>query len=125
MGQEISSTISAVVILKSKTGQSLAHTEVPITSENIENFKPTSETITRATKRLEELGFNVQPSPITLTLLGKTTLFEKVFKIKLTIDRDETTGSEIVHANRELLIPDSLKDVVEKVVFSEPPEFFP
>lgn len=125
MDREISSIISAIAILKSKTGLSLARAEIAITAENIEEFKPTQETMTRAIQRLQELGFDVQPSAVTLTLLSKPALFEDVFKVKLTIKKDEQTGGIIVHPDRELVIPSSLKDVVEKVVFPEPPEFFP
>lgn len=125
MGQEISSIISAEAILKSKSGRSLARADVAITAENIEEFTPAAETIAEATRRLQELGLTVQPSAVTLTLLGKPAQFEKVFKVKLILKKDEPTGGIIVHPDGELVIPDSLRDVVEKVVFPEPPEFFP
>lgn len=125
MGQEISSTISAEVILKSKSGRSLARMDVAITAKNIEEFTPAAETIAKATRRLQKLGFTVAQSGVTLTILGKPAQFEEVFRVKLTLKKDEPTGGIIVHPDGELVIPDSLRDVVEKVVFPEPPEFFP
>ncbi len=124
MVQEVSSTISAEAILKSKSGRSLAREDVAITAENVEEFTPVAETVTEATQRLQELGFKVAQSGVTLTILGKPTQFEKVFKVRLTLEKDETTGDLMVNPERELVIPDSLRDVVEKVVFPERPEFF-
>ena len=125
MGQEISSTISAEVILKSKSGRSLASTDVAVTAENIEEFTPPAETITKATRGLQKLGFTVAQSGVTLTILGKPAQFEEAFRVKLTLKKDEPTGGIIVHPDGELVIPHSLRDDVEKVVFPEPPEFFP
>ena len=125
IGQDSSVIISAEVILKSKSGRSLARAGIAITAENIEEFSPAPETITEATRRLEELGFTVSQSGVTLTLLGKQLQFEEVFRTKLTLEKDEPTGGIIVHPSGELVIPDSLSNTVEKVVFPEPPEFFP
>ncbi len=124
MGQE-TSIISAEAILKSKSGRSLARADVPITAENIEEFTPEAKTIAEATRRLQELGFTVEQSGVTLTLLGKPAQFEEVFRVKLTLKKDESTGGIIVSPDGELVIPDSLRDIVEKVAFPEPPEFFP
>ena len=125
MGQETSSLISAEAILRSKSGRSLARPDAVITAENVSEFTPTSETIAEATRCLQELGFTVSQSGVTLTLLGKAAQFEEVFRVKLTLKRDKPTGGIIVNPESELVIPDSLRGVVEKVVFPEPPEFFP
>jgi hypothetical protein len=116
--------ISAEAILKSKTGQSLALTDASITAENIEEYRPAAETIAEATRRFEELGFTVPQSGVTLTLLGQPAQFEAVFSVKLTIEKDKQTGSIVVHTESEPVVPDSLRDVVEKIVFPEPPESF-
>ena len=76
IGQDSSVIISAEGILKSKSGRSLARAGVAITAENIEEFSPAPETITEATRRLEELGFTVSQSGVTLTLLGNQLQFE-------------------------------------------------
>lgn len=124
MNQETSKVISAEAILKSKSGRSLARADVAITAENIEEFTPAAETIAQATQRLQKLGFKVVESGVTLTLQGKPAQFEEVFRVKLTLKKHEPTGNIVVHPEGDLVIPDSLRDVVEKVVFPEPPEFF-
>lgn len=117
--------ISAEVILKSKSGRSLVGKDVAITAENIEDFAPAPETVARATRGLQRLDFTVVQSGITLTIMGSPQQFETVFKVEITVEKDEETGNIIVHPEGEAAIPESLKDVVEGVVFPEPPEFFP
>lgn len=117
--------VSAEAILKSRTGRSLNSPAAAITSENVEDFTPAPETVAEATGRLRELGFSVAPSGVTLTLLGEHALFEEVFQVKLTPRKDEETRATTVHPEGEPRIPDSLRGIVEKVVFPEPPELFP
>jgi hypothetical protein len=124
MGQERSSIISAEVILKSQSGRSLAQSGGAVTADNIEEFKPAAETMAEATQRLQALGFTVRPGGVTLTLLGSPAQFEDVFRVKLTIEKDERTGGMRVRPDGVLVIPDELRDIVEAVVFPEPPEFF-
>lgn len=125
MSQQTSPIISAEVILRLKSGRSLAHPKMAITSKNVNEFTPAAETIAEATRRLQKLGFTIAQSGVTLTIMGEKKQFEEVFKTKITLKKDEPTGGVIVHPKGELLIPDSLRDIVEKVVFPEPPEFFP
>jgi hypothetical protein len=117
--------ISAEAILRSRTGRSLARADEPVTAENIEEFSPSKETVTEATWRFEELGFVVSQSGVTLTLLGEPSLFEKVFGVSLTVEEGEQTRGITVRPEGDPVVPDSLKDVVEEVVFPEQPEFFP
>jgi predicted amino acid dehydrogenase len=117
--------ISAEAILKSKSGRSLARACVPITAENVEDFAPAAKTIAEAMRHFRELGFAVTHAGMTLTLVGKPVQFEKVFGVKLALKKHRQTGDMTVMPDRGLVIPDSLKDFVEEVVFPEPPEFFP
>lgn len=119
-----SSLISAEVILKTKSGRSVYSRDVAITSKNIKEFQPTEETINDAANRLRELGFTVLKGDITLTVIGEPTLFEKVFKIKLTLKKNEKATNIVVNPDEELVIPDSLSDSVEKIVFVPSPEFY-
>jgi Pro-kumamolisin, activation domain len=116
------SILSAEVILKSGSGRSLAKDDVAITSENVEDFRPKQETVKEAIHHLQKLGFNVSQKGITLTITGELPQFEKVFKVKLSTKK-APAGVE-VHASKELSIPSSLSNTVEKVVFVSPPEFF-
>lgn len=114
--------VSAEVILKSKSGRSLASGDVAITSDNIEEFRPTQESIKKATQGLQKLGFTVSQGGVTLTIVGEQKLFEEVFKVKLTTKK--VAGGIEVRANTEASIPHSLSDIVEQVVFIPPPELY-
>jgi subtilase family serine protease len=118
------SSISAEVILKSKSGQSMVRTEASITSENIEEFRPSDLVINDATEHLKQLGFAVSSNGLTLTIEGEKSLFEKVFKVKLTVEKDEETGRIKVHSNKEPSVPGRLSDTIEKIVFVPPPTLF-
>jgi len=124
MNVELSNTISAEAILKSKYGRSIADTNVAITTENVEEFLPANKTIVTSTRIFQDLGFEVFVSDVTLSLTGNPSLFEKIFRVKLTITKDERTNSVIVCPDGELVIPGELKDFVEKIFFPEPPELF-
>jgi subtilase family serine protease len=115
-------SISAEVVLKSKSGRSLVDEDVPITSDNIEEFSPTEDTIKEAIHRLQQLGFTVPQTGVTLTIVGNQTQFEKVFGIKLALSNDKQKYGISIHSDREPVIPDSLKDIVEKLVFISPPK---
>lgn len=119
-----SSLISGQIILKPKSGGSVYSRNVAITSKNIKDFQPTEETINDAANRLRDLGFSVLKGDITLTIIGEPTLFEKVFKVKLTLKKNEKASSVVVNPDEELVIPDSLSNSVEKIVFVPSPEFY-
>ena len=118
------SPISAEVILKSNSGRSMVSSEVPITSENIEEFRLSVQVINYVTRYLKQLGFAVSSNGLTLTIEGEKSLFEKVFKIKLTMEKKGGTARIRVSLNKEPSIPDNLTEVVEKIVFTPPPEYF-
>ena len=119
-----SEEISAEVIVKSRSGRSLTDVDAVVTAETLEEFAPAPETVAKATTRLQQLGFTVVHTGVTLTILGGKKLFEDVFTVQLTLKKDEKTGSVLVHPKGDISIPKSLKNVVEDVVFPEPPEFF-
>jgi hypothetical protein len=116
------SSISAEVILKSHGDRSMASNEAPLTSQNIENYRPSKKLIDDTIGRLKKLGFDIFPSDFTLTIVGKKSLFEDVFKIKL--GEDERNKRINLQADKEATIPPTLSDVVEKVVFTPQPQFF-
>ncbi len=115
--------ISAEVILKTKNGKSMINEDIPITSENIEQFQPSPDTIENATSILEKLNFTVFNNNYTLTIQGKAELFEKVFNAKITVEKNTFTGKTTIKPDRELNIPDTLDNIVEGVVFTPPPDF--
>ena len=116
--------ISAEAILRSRTGRSLAHPDEPITAENLEAFSPSEQTLAVAIRRLRELGFEVAPSGVTLTILGEPVLFERVFGIKLALEGNAQEGFTTVRSAGHPVIPEALEGLVEEIVFPEPPELF-
>ena len=87
-------TISAEVMLKSKSSKSMIDTEADkITSQNIEQFRPDLKTVEATKYKLQELGFEVPSyAGVTLTILGKPELFEKVFNVNLTLSDSKVEG---------------------------------
>ena len=120
-----SAVISAEVILKSGTGRSLSTPGAEITSATVKEYLPTPETVAKAKHELETLGFHVNQIGVTLTIVGEPGRFERVFGLRLRSEKHPQTGQTTVQAEGDVAIPASLRDVVETVVFPEPPEFFP
>ena len=112
------SLISAEVILRSKSGHSLVSEDTAVTSANVEEFYPSAETINNAASKLKSLGFDVSPSAISLTIIGKPVLFERVFDTKLATAK--TREGTVINFDKEPRIPSSLENTVEKVIFPPP-----
>jgi hypothetical protein len=115
--------ISAEAVLKSKSNSPLLQEDI-ITSENIKEFIPAQSTIDKATLIFQQLGFLVTSSGVTLTLIAPIEKFEEVFKTKLILNTHPKVGTTAINSSSELILPDSLKAFVEKVIFSETPELF-
>ena len=77
--------VSAEVVLKSRSGQSLVNPGVPVTSTNIAQFTPLQETMDEAVHRLQQLGFTVAASSPTVTIVGTPEQFEAAFAIHLDV----------------------------------------
>ena len=118
------SLISAEVILKWEGGQSLVDADVPITSQNIADFRPSKKLLNDAISRFNKLGFDASSNGFTLTISGRKSLFEEVFKVKLTIDIAKNIRRINVRPETDLSIPHILSDIVERVVFTPPPQLF-
>jgi subtilase family serine protease len=112
------SSVSAEVILRSKSGHSLVSEDAIVTSANVEDFYPSQETINDAASKLADLGFGVSQNALSLTITGRPDLFEKVFNTKLTTTK--TNGSTIINFDKEPRIPSSLENMVERVILSPP-----
>lgn len=116
-------TISAEVILKSKTGKSMFEPGVVVTSENVSDFKPDETSISKVSDILCEMGFKISCGEHSISIEGSKILFEKIFKIKITIGKDKNQTFKIKN-NVPINVPSSLKNYVEKIFFPEPPEYF-
>ena len=116
--------ISAEVILKTESGRSVLKEGIPVISENIEQFQPSNKIIKDASNRLEKLNFTVFNNNITLTIYGKVDTFEKVFNLKLDIEKDTSTGQIKITPNKKVDIPNELTDIIEEVIFTPPPTLY-
>ena len=114
--------VSAEVIFKTRGRRSLLDEETLISAEQIEEFLPEPEAIARSAERFRKLGFTVGEPGVTLTLIGEPERFEKVFRIRIRRAKEEQ-GEVRFHPHGKPVIPRSLTDVVETIVFSEPPDF--
>ncbi len=134
MSEESNPIVSAIVFLKSHSGEILANERKPVTSQNIGKYRPQGNTVVKATQGLQNLGFTVSESDqqnigfITLTITGSVELFEKVFNVKLAIEKRDpsisSAGGVVVRPDRKLEVPSSLASVVDNVRFEEPVELF-
>jgi hypothetical protein len=114
--------LSAEVILKSISGNSLATNERSVTASNIEKYRASKISVETVVRELKKLGFSVPQAGVTISIVGTAKQFEKAFKIKPKIilmqDKYE------VKVNRDPVIPKSLEDTVEKIIFPPAPEYF-
>ncbi len=134
MSEENTPKVSAIIFLKSPSGLSLASETKPITSQNIKDYRPEQGTVIKAIQGLQKLGFTVpeasQPDPkiITLTITGKPELFEKVFDVRLKVEKQppstRTPGGVRARSREKLRVPDVLKETVAEIHFEEPVEPF-
>jgi hypothetical protein len=116
--------VIAEVILKSKSGRSLAKPDEPITAQNIDLFRPSSETVSQATNLLVEKGFEVVGKGPSLTIQSDLSLFEKAFGVKLVVHVDQGGKRPTAGPRDEVKVPDWLEGVAEAIAFPEPITFF-
>lgn len=134
MNDKESSMPGAVVILKTKSDLSLAKPMEAITSKNIDEYRPLKKTKLKAIQELQKLGFAVKEAKqdlgsfISPTITGKPELFERVFNVKLKPEKLapslSSSGGVAWRSDRELEIPESLKDTVECVTLEGPKQLF-
>jgi subtilase family serine protease len=118
----MSTIISAQAILKSSSGRSMTDAS-EITAQNIDEFRPSRETLEQVIREFKNLGFDVLPDGITITITGDLKLFEQVFKVKIT-QENIAGGDRSIKSNNDPVLPKSLRQLVEKVVFVPPPEYY-
>jgi hypothetical protein len=130
MSLEKEQVVSAQVVLRSASGK-VIDSETTITSENIQDFAPSPETVAKASQAFAALGFDVgEMVGISFSISATVGTFEQVFKT--TLRQDEQGGIEAVQADGsgsyELLLdalPDSLTNLVVAVTFTPLPDFGP
>ena len=116
-------TISAEIILKSKSGKSMLKPGVVVTSENISEFTPDKDSIQKLSAILRDMGFNVFGGGCSISIEGTKILFETIFKTKIIIEKNDKDSFQIKN-DSSMLIPSPMKNYVEKIFFPEQPEYF-
>ena len=123
--------LSAQVVLRSATG-ARPDGQALITSENIRDYLPTDETVTRAQRAFKALGFEIGPMVgNSFSITAPASTIEQVFKTK--IRREGTRGGVKASESKgsgsyELPVsqlPSEIARDVEAVTFSPPPDFGP
>lgn len=121
--------ISAQVVLRPASGKAL--TPESITAQNIGDFAPSPDTVARATAALRAMGFevgNVVGNSFSIT--GPPRTFENLFDVRVrpterggvTATREGGPGTYELPVDA---LPDSVRDLVEAVTFTPPPDFGP
>lgn len=114
-------TIMAHVVLFYSKGNSLLD-EQQITSGNIQELGPNEKSIRTATIELQQVGFTCHALYPTLSISGPRSLFEKTFHLHF--ETKMHNASSYVQPVKKAIIPESLKNIVADIVFSEPVEPF-
>jgi hypothetical protein len=92
--------------------------------------EPVSGQASQAALALQRLGFRVLHIGPTISVQGPESLWKSTFRVsfhavKRAIGRD--TETEVTYSkpsNEEVQIPSSVQDLVSRVLFVEPPEYF-
>ena len=122
--------ISAQVLLVSATGQIVDGNTI-ITSENIDSYRPSEETVRCVSQYFRNRGFEVSPLVgISFAISASAQHFSDVFQVSLT--EDETNGIQVVIGSdtpRSELplasLDDEIADLIISVTFAPPPDFGP
>lgn len=125
--------VTAEVILLSADGSSILGAEEGITAESIEKYRVGKEVMGEATKKLNQLGFEVvQTGPVGFTISGDKALFEGVFQTTLEARGAEIMGTKVsgaetsyYEATEPIRIPEELSSLVADVALPTAPQFFP
>jgi hypothetical protein len=130
MSNQDKETLSAQVILKPADGKSSLSPEKN-TSENVHQIMPSAEDFKTAQEKFTDSGFEVDAGfANSFSITGDKKLFEKTFKTKISHnehqavksqDENNAESSELPLEN----LPNELKQVIETVTFTKPPDFGP
>jgi subtilase family serine protease len=122
--------ISAQVVLRSASGKAFdGHT--PITSETIDEFRPSTETVEETTSAFTSAGFDIGAMVgISFSITGSVVTFEKVFETKLTYHNKKGIQAMLTDGSFSSELPlteiaESIASLIVTVTFMPPPDFGP
>lgn len=117
---EATEHVYAQVVLKAISGRNA--TQTTATVDQIDSLRPDNATVARAVAALEQTGFRVGQSGITLSVSGSKQRFESVFGVSL--HAYEQDGQTYYRPDKPASIPESMRAVVEAIVWPEPRQYF-
>ncbi len=122
--------VSAEVILRARSGESVVDAAPQISPKNVEEFLPDGRTLEEASAQLRKLGFEIDlVAPTHITILGRKDQFEQVFRVRLDLKRaalledpKNRKGPQQTYyrARTQPRIPPALAQFVEAVEVSGP-----
>jgi hypothetical protein len=122
--------VSAQVLLRAASGKHVDG-ETRITAENVSDYAPSHETVSRATATFSSLGFDTgEMVGISFSITAPISKFEEVFQTSLAIGEQGgivvawDDGTETYELPLDSLSP-TLQEFVTAVTFSPPPDFGP
>jgi len=123
--------LSAQIALRPASGKAF-NAQTAITSENIGDYLPASETVDAARKGFAEAGFEVGNAVgMSFAITAPASTFEKVFKVKLEADDrggikvTDHKGGDQKYELPVTALPTELQQSVVAATFSPPPDFGP
>lgn len=128
-----SDTLCAVVSPRSVGAHSLFATPEPLGSANVDQVCSEARDVQATVRELSNLGFEVTGfSEATVSISGSAKLFEKVFNVKLGVEKTESIAGQSTDflaaegrsAAEALAAPGDLGDLIEGVALAIPPTFF-
>lgn len=128
MSQQEKEKLSAQVIMNPASGKRSLSPE-QITSENVAEIMPSDEDLKTAKQYFSDEGFEVDAGfANSFSITGDKKLFEKTFETKISKDENQAVKSKGETETSELpagKLPENVKQVVETITFTEPPDFGP
>jgi hypothetical protein len=120
--------LAAEVILRPPGGRLSGRDR--ITSANVAAYLPESAAVAAATDFFRDRGFEVsEPRGISFTITGPQSVFERTFGTSLAVIRQDGVTSVTGEPGTLELplgqIPSKVRDVIEAVTFTPPPDYGP
>lgn len=112
--------VYAQAVLFSPKGKSI--TDSAASQKNVDELLPSAQTIKTAAAFFEKKGFIINTDGPSLSVSGKKSLFEKVFRFSVQLRKEG--GNEYATAVTKPIIPHELQHLLKEIVFSEPAEYF-
>ena len=112
--------VYANVVLKTPSGQSVL--DKSATAVLIDELRPDSMAVAKATAWLEQTGFRVDQSGITLSVSGPQSQFEAVFGMHLTAYQQD--GQTYYRIDKPATIPAPMRAIIQAIMPAEPTQYF-